>query len=383
MDERKNNPRYTFSSGYYNNKPVKEYKKEDVPSFTISDELRAAVYKDMPDDLSPEAKAIFRYYRLCMLLDYDVDFLFRCIWDTTYILEQKKDIVSKIKPNDHVVCGEFSAIYFQFLREIDGVEPVIIETNINENSRHYLNGFYTDNVSLYCEPIDIVHSATYTEQDEQYEFSANDLARVKAGIAPGGISGIFPEDTFPQLMHDVFVEATGMEPVMNYENMFYEAQDIYQRDNVHMHEEHEDDEEHDEEEPEDQSLSELLQEFHEAPETNIPDSEDVFIMRFEAFLEVLRSYGIHDNSAYISFANLDDIGYFGDSTTDTRIGERYLVDGRPKYRRLVILQRGDTPVIYCFDPLKLEISVCDREQIYARIRSGEWIYEKPDEKIKE
>ena len=103
--------------------------------------------------------------------------------------------------------------------------------------------------------------------------------------------------------------------------------------------------------------------------------------KFGAFVKILHRYRLSGNSAYIAFYNLDEIGYFGGKTIDTKIGEKSLQDGKEVFNRVVIMQREDTPKMYLFDPRGLTLVECTREAVEKRLSSGEWMYEKDDEKI--
>lgn len=367
MMEYKNNPNYTFETGMYRGAPAKEYKRRELPKFNISDELRAAVYNGMPGNLSCEEKSIYIYYKLCSILDYNEDFFYQKKLGFKYDNAFSEDFTGKIVPGSKVICGDFSIIYYQFLSEIDGVEPVIIEQDGGDGSNHYLPAFYTDKVSLYCEAINLTRSNTVGYGNVPYSISANDIARVKSGIKSNGIFGIDRYNIMPQVLHDMYVAATGREPTTNYEEMFYEAQDVFIQDM--------------EQSKTGESISDLLDEFHEAPKPEVVDSAEVFEKKFEAFIKIIHKYELTDNSAYIAFYNLDDIGYFGGKTIDTKIGEKTLQDGKEVFNRIVIMQREDTPKIYLFDPRNLTLVECTREEIDKKLNSGEWMYEKDDEKI--
>jgi len=361
-----NDARYTFKDSAYNGEQAIIYRKKYLPKFRISKELRSAVYENMPADLSCEEKAIYIYYRLCYLLDYDENFFYQKKLGKEYNQEFKKDTVAEVKPGSKIICGDFSIIYYQFLSEIDGVEPVIIEKNNYKEASHFLNGFYTDRISLTCEAINVTRSETIGYSGTSYSIGANDLSRVKTGIFPNGISGFDLQGILPQIMSDMYVKATGNTAKDNYEDMFYEAQEQYY-DDLDWEEM--------------MGLNRLLNGFHDAPKTEINKSVVYFEKRFKAFLKVLQENNLKGNTAYITFYNLDEIGFFGGKTTDTKVGEKVKENGKEFYRRLVILQRDDTSNLYCFDPNELSIQTIEREQVERKIASGDWMYEKEEERL--
>lgn len=362
------NPKYTFRNGMYKGAPANIYRKGDVPKFKISEKLRKAVFEGIPKEISCEEQAIFVYYRLCELLEYDENYFYQKNLGFSYSQEFGESVVSKIEPGSKVICGDFSIIYYQFLSEIEGVEPVIIEQEDKTGSYHYLNGFYTDKLSISCEAINITQSETIGARGDIYTISANDIARIKCGIISNGFSGYDIYGKLPGIMKRMFIMATNRQPKTNYEDMFYDAQEQYY-DILDQEEFY--------------SINRLLYEYRKAPKTEIKKSVSVFEKKFKAFLRILQMCNITDNTAYIVFYNLDEIGFFGGKTFDTKVGEKEMKDGKVHYRRLVLFQRDDTSNIYCFDPRELTMEKIKREEIEKNIASGDWMYEREEEKLLE
>ena len=169
-------------------------------------------------------------------------------------------------------------------------------------------------------------------------------------------------------MKRMFIMATNRQPKTNYEDMFYDAQEQYY-DILDQEEFY--------------SINRLLYEYRNAPKTEIKKSVSVFEKKFKAFLRILQMCNITDNTAYIVFYNLDEIGFFGGRTFDTKVGEKEMKDGKVHYRRLVLFQRDDTSNIYCFDPRELTMEKIKREEIEKNIASGDWMYEREEEKLLE
>ena len=367
MNDYTKDPNYTFHINTYNDTPVNVIRREDTPNFKINDELRNAVYSDMPANLSPEEKAVFIYYKLCNILEYDDDFWYQQKFNKGYNQNLTEDVVSGIKPETKIVCGDFSVVLYQLLSEIEGIEPVIIEQCNDESIFHYLVGFYSDRASVFCEGINLTKNNTIGYSNLNYYISANDLARLKTGIVANGLSGMDPENIMPKIMYEMYIAVTGRAPTSNYENMFYQAQSFYESAG--------------QENENEQSLSELIQELHSEPKVDIPDSAKLFEKRFSAFIDTMHAYGLKDNSAYIAFYNLETIGFFGGRTIDTKVGERLNQNGKDTFKRIVLLQREDTNNIYGFNPQELTFKQYNKDEIDEKLAKGEWIYERDSEKL--
>ena len=91
----------------------------------INEELRTAVYQDMPDYTDPLMKATYIYIKLCKLLSYDEAFYAANQKGKIAEFHENREHLSEITPtNNNVVCYEFAEIYKEFLTEL-GIEAYI------------------------------------------------------------------------------------------------------------------------------------------------------------------------------------------------------------------------------------------------------------------
>ncbi len=105
-----------------------------VSQVKVNPELKMAILKDIPNNLTLLEKSIFIYLRMCDLLTYD---------DEYYVFDQRGEVVKKhadinhireISPtNNLVVCYEFAAIYAFLLREYN----IPLEIRYGENKKNY------------------------------------------------------------------------------------------------------------------------------------------------------------------------------------------------------------------------------------------------------
>lgn len=158
-------------------------RKADEPEFTIHPELRAAVYNDMPEDLSLEEKLIFIYGKLCKNLLYDEGFLYRNeLNNVHYEGEFSREVMESIKPGSKVVCTDFSRMFAKFVNEIpEDVEAVLI-TSGEGRRMHFFAGVYTDKISA-------TFDGTYAERQ-----TTDDLLKAKLSMPLKGITARFDRD---------------------------------------------------------------------------------------------------------------------------------------------------------------------------------------------
>ena len=149
---------------------------KDDPEWEIDSELKDEVLRDMPDDLSPEEKALYIYLYLCKSFKGDEQFFFRKKLDNNiYCKHFDKERLEKTKPKSKVTCSILSRVYPKLVNDLDaGITAVPIV--IDSDDKHYCIGLYSDKISAILEPINM-DSTTKT----------NDLTNVKAGIKVSGI----------------------------------------------------------------------------------------------------------------------------------------------------------------------------------------------------
>lgn len=182
----------------------KVFRKNDEPDWNVNKDLREAVYKDMPQDLSLEEKALYIYTKLCKELEFDEEYLYRNKGiSSQFKSDFSKEKLESIKPGSKITCFDFSRIFSKLVNEIDGdIEAVIISQG--ENRGHFLTGFYTDNVSVRLEAVNI----DLNGRDDP----TNDLMKAKNGIKLRGIQPIFDnEGIIPRALDKVYSLIYGRE----------------------------------------------------------------------------------------------------------------------------------------------------------------------------
>lgn len=98
------------------------------PEWNISPKLHEEVYKGMPENLTLEEKAVYIYYRLCEILQYDEGFNYRTHKSQiNYTSAFSKKHLESIEPNTKITCFDFARIYAKMINDMDDhIEGVII-----------------------------------------------------------------------------------------------------------------------------------------------------------------------------------------------------------------------------------------------------------------
>lgn len=86
---------------------------------TINSQLREAIFRDLPDEVTALEKAIFIYIKMCRILTYDEEYYAVGQVGSRTWKHLALDYISDITPqNNRTVCFEFTAIYAKLLSEL-------------------------------------------------------------------------------------------------------------------------------------------------------------------------------------------------------------------------------------------------------------------------
>lgn len=327
-------PEYEFKTIKYNEEIFRDGYE---PKWNINPELYDAVYKDMPGDLSIEEKALYIYTKLCSILEYNEEFLYRNrgispIFGSHF----SKEHLEKIVPGSKIICFEFSRIFAKLVNEIEGdIEAVVISEG--RNPGHFLAGFYTDKISVRLEAININVNSENNP--------TNDLTKAKNGTKLQGIivksdrEGIVP---------------SAMDKV-------YES--IYGRPAL--------------------STNGLVQELKNIPKPAVPNDVK---LKLQSFIEVMKSKGIVGNEFVQTLDEMCKANFFGDAVEKAYIGRRVEHNGKNHIQRMVLFrQKGTTeneePHFYLINTSTLEITKPTAQQLIEELNFNSIIYESEKHKI--
>jgi len=321
-------PRYEFRSINFNEIIFRD---GDEPEWTIRPELYDAVYKDMPEDLSIEEKALYIYTKLCSVLEYDEEFFYRGKGiSSIFVSNSSKELLEKIVPNSKLTCFEFSRILAKMINEIEGnIEAVVILQG--QNPGHCLAGFYTDEISARLEAVNI--------NTNGIKNSTNDLTKAKNGIKLQGITAQSDRTgIIEKAMDKVYESIYGKKPV---------------------------------------SIKSFVEELNNLPKTNIPAD---IKLKLQSFIEVMQEKGIVGNEFVQTLDEMYKANFFGNTLEKTYLGKRFEHDGKSHIQRMVLFrQKGngenEEPLYYLLDTSTLEITEPTAQQLIEELNSNHMIYE--------
>ena len=330
------NPYYTFSrSRSLTDKIVRD---GDEPDWEIAPGIREAIFTDMPQDLSLEEQAMYIYCKMCSIFSYDEGYLYRFDLNrVNYSSIFSKEYLESILPGDKITCYDFCRMYSELVKELGGdITAVMVLEGINQG--HASTGFYTDNVSVALEAVNVASDQDYT----------NDLTKARNGILLDGIKPISDRNgILEQALDKVYPLALGQKP---------------------------------------KTIPEFIQSLKATPkDSDIPNDTT---LKLQSLLETMKSNHVFGNEFTQTLWGVTKSKYFGDTTFEKAyMGE--LTDEHTSNERFVrhILLREQTQdsnsprQIYLINTDTLDLTICSKEDIISRLNSGEWIYEDPNHKL--
>lgn len=314
-------------------------RKNDEPNWEFSEGLRTAVLSDMPLDLSLEEQALFIYVKLCEVLEYDEEYSYRNEEiSSQFSKDFSKEYLETIVPGSKITCYDFSRIFSKFVNELEGdIEAVVISQGTNGG--HFLTGFYTDNVQVRLEAINI--------NLDGHTDPTNDLMKAKNGIKLRGIRAVHDKD---EILNDSINKIYGL---------------IYGKDAL--------------------TIKGFVAELKAQPKVeNVPDDLG---LKLQSFIDVMKDRGIAGNEFVQTLEGMYKSKFFGTSIEKAYIGRRYEQDGEKHIQRMMLFrQRGDAEQdkqpLFLIDTSSLELTQPTEQQLIEKLNSGSILYESSKYKIK-
>lgn len=314
---------------------LRTFRKDDEPNWNVNKELRDAVYKDMPQDLSLEEKALYIYTKLCRELEYNEEYLYRDKGiSSKFESDFSQEDLENIKPGTKITCFDFSRIFSKLINGLDGdIEAVMISQGTNRG--HFLTGFYTDKVSVRLEAININGKNDPT----------NDLMKAKNRIKLRGIQPIFDSEGIVQSSLDRVYSL------------------IYGREAL--------------------SIKGFVQELKSMP---IEEIQDDIKLKLQSFIEIMQERGITGNEFVQTLNGMCKSKFFGQNIEKAYMGRRIDENGEKHIQRMVLFrergkdENGDSH-LYLIDTSSLEMVEPTPQQLIDKINSGDMVYESEKHKI--
>ena len=121
---------------------ISETYAPNIDKVTIPDEIRNAIFQDMPNELTLLEKSIYIYIKMCKIFTYNEQFY---AVDQIGEIARKHEDVSRISTlsleNNSLVCYEFNVIYAKLLDEL-GIKCEINQSLVNGYGGGHANLIY-------------------------------------------------------------------------------------------------------------------------------------------------------------------------------------------------------------------------------------------------
>lgn len=300
----------------------------------------------MPNNLPPEHKAMFIYFRLCKTLRYDEGYMYSGRFGAEdvekYTPEFSKERVESIEPGDSVTCYDFARIYCKFIRELNikGLTPIYKLHGANRG--HASMGFQTRNAAVNLEPILI---------DEMKR--TNDLINTRVGALFDGVEVASDRDnSLRNYLSYLYTLAIGEEPT---------------------------------------SFSYRLLELKTLTERKQP-SPVTLEDKLKSFVNIMKEKDIRGNELVQLLINYNKYGFFDDKLKIALCAEKSQgKKGGIKFARKALIRKdeGKEPVVFkedyqyfLLDTQSLEFGEVDPEHLTSDFISGLYTFESEKQEIK-
>lgn len=310
---------------------------EEEPEWQLNSKIRKEIIKEMPEDMSPEEKAIFIYTKMCKVFAYDEGYTYR-EQDKgnkiNYTSQFSKEHLESLTPESRITCFDFSRIYKKIVDGLDEPMTAVILTQ-GLNNGHFYIGIATENCQATLEAVNI------TDKDG---FEANDLARAKNNMKLDGIK-------FVSGKKDVLENAA--------KNGYSNALDIQK-----------------------QSTGDYVKELMEADSIEESDETQIDSMELLAnLISKMQKLKISGNEFVILFNDtFRRFGILSENLQRSFVGEVINEEDSKTYKRKIWLREkqadetGKHPM-YLIDTESLEISDVTESQMIEKLKNGELVYE--------
>lgn len=310
---------------------------EEEPEWQLNSKIRKEIIKEMPEDMSPEEKAIFIYTKMCKVFAYDEGYTYR-EQDKgnkiNYTSQFSKEHLESLTPESRITCFDFSRIYKKIVDGLDEPMTAVILTQ-GLNNGHFYIGIATENCQATLEAVNI------TDKDG---FEANDLARAKNNMKLDGIK-------FVSWKKDVLENAA--------KNGYSNALDIQK-----------------------QSTGDYVKELMEADSIEESDETQIDSMELLAnLISKMQKLKISGNEFVILFNDtFRRFGILSENLQRSFVGEVINEEDSKTYKRKIWLREkqadetGKHPM-YLIDTESLEISDVTESQMIEKLKNGELVYE--------
>lgn len=310
---------------------------EKEPDWKMNEELKIALYSDMPQDLSCEEKAMYIYVKMCKILKYDEGFQYkRNCYRINYTPLFSEGHLENITPNFKITCVDFCRIYVNAVNQLkDNIEANIIH---EENDEHFSIGISTEKCSARLDAINLTPNSNNDDK-------SNDLTRAKFGEK---LEGIFPISDEEKILETALNKVYPM--VQNKEET---------------------------------SIESLLNKIKKAPREDVTPEPLDYINKL---IDNCKKIGIASNEFTITLNNILKRNFLGEKFDCSFLGQKVIAKRDMWYKRIIWLREKESEKeknSYLIDTETLEISHRTDEEMKEALKKEKIIYESEKRKMPE
>lgn len=297
--------------------------REDEPDWKINDELKEYVYRDMPEGLTSEEKAIWIYMKLCKTLNYDDSRHFGNMSNKINI-----SLLESIRPNSKLICFDFARVYAKLVNSIPDSD---IEAKIVGREGHFL-------VNLVSK--DIIMTAEATKAIS----TTNEFFKVKMGLPIEGIHAEYDPRGIVQNSIERFTPLIykDVRTIKSYIDML-----------------------------------DVIRSEETGRDTKTEETE--LYNKLDSLAKTMKENNVSGTEAIMGIIKFSKLGFFGDNTEDAWIRKKTQSreDGI-KYKSGIIVSQGENNQFYILDCTDMKVIQMRKEDLLEKFRCGEYSYKDPN-----
>lgn len=297
--------------------------REDEPDWKINDELKEYVYRDMPEGLTPEEKAIWIYMKLCKTLNYDDSRHFGNMSNKINI-----SLLESIRPNSKLICFDFARVYAKLVNSIPDSD---IEAKIVGREGHFLVNLVSKDIIMTAEATNAISTT-------------NEFFKVKMGLPIEGIHAEYDPRGIVQNSIERFTPLIykDVRTIKSYIDML-----------------------------------DVIRSEETGRDTKTEETE--LYNKLDSLAKTMKENNVSGTEAIMGIIKFSKLGFFGDNTEDAWIRKKTQSreDGI-KYKSGIIVSQGENNQFYILDCTDMKVIQMRKEDLLEKFRCGEYSYKDPN-----
>ena len=297
--------------------------REDEPDWKINDELKEYVYRDMPEGLTSEEKAIWIYMKLCKTLNYDDSRLWEDVSNKINI-----SLLESIRPNSKLICFDFARVYAKLVNSMPDSD---IEAKIVGREGHFLVNLVSKDIIMTAEATNAISNT-------------NEFFKVKMGLPIEGIHASYDPRGIIQNSIERFTPL-----------IYKDVHTI--KSYIHM--------------------LDVIRSEETARDTKTEETE--LYNKLNSLAKTMKENNVSGTESIMGIIKFSKLGFFGDNTEEAWIRKK--TQSREegiKYNSGIIVSQGENNQFCILDCTDMKVIQMRKEELLEKFRGGEYRYKDPD-----